>query len=352
MTPSTLPHHASNPSARAPALLGAVLLALLAAAGCSRSDAPAAPAASAPASAASVAVAPAATAPAAEPTDPTEKVQTYVQCYNRVDGKAHRSLARYASWVKNMETGPTGSERVVYGLYEIGSDDVAQCQQALTQAAAQKPALAALDAAALEWARTLGALDKTVADAYTYYDRENYKDDNFAHGKQLHAALASQGKAFEAASGVFSRELDLENDKLLAQDLARVEKAEGRKLTYWHMSLMAHAKQLASVVGEENFSADEAAKRLAAYESTADQAMQYGAANKAELPTAWFTIEQAAENYRKAAKQRLRRVRDKVPYNDGEKMMLKPGSAWMVEGSPEQLTKTYNELIEASNNLH
>ncbi|MCL1960363.1 MAG: YiiG family protein, partial [Desulfovibrionaceae bacterium] len=59
-----------------------------------------------------------------------------------------------------------------------------------------------------------------------------------------------------------------------------------------------------------------------------------------------------AEDYRKAAKQRLRRVRDKVPYNEGEKMMLKPGSAWMVEGSAEQLTKAYNELIETSNRLH
>jgi hypothetical protein len=91
---------------------------------------------------------------------------------------------------------------------------------------------------------------------------------------------------------------------------------------------------------------------LAAYESTTDEAMKYGAANKSELPMSWFTLEHAAEDYRKAAKQRLRRVRDKVPYNEGEKMMLKPGSAWMVEGSAEQLTKAYNELIETSNRLH
>jgi hypothetical protein len=79
--------------------------------------------------------------------------------------------------------------------------------------------------------------------------------------------------------------------------------------------------------------------------------MKYGAANKAELPMAWFTIESAAEKYRKAAKQRLRRVRDKVPYSQGEKMMLKPGSAWMVEGSQEQFTQAYNELVETSNRL-
>ena len=60
----------------------------------------------------------------------------------------------------------------------------------------------------------------------------------------------------------------------------------------------------------------------------------------------------AAVTYNKAAKQRVRRVRDNVPYNEGEKMMLKPGSAWMVEGSAEQFTKAYNSLVEASNRLN
>ena len=106
------------------------------------------------------------------------------------------------------------------------------------------------------------------------------------------------------------------------------------------------------MAAEEQFDANEAIKRLATYESTTDEAMRYGAANKNELPMSWFTIENAAEEFRKAAKQRVRRVRDNVPYNEGEKMMLKPGSAWMVEGSAEQFTKAYNSLVEASNRLN
>jgi hypothetical protein len=38
-----------------------------------------------------------------------------------------------------------------------------------------------------------------------------------------------------------------------------------------------------------------------------------------------------------------------VPYSDGERMMLKPGSGWMVEGSSEKLIKAYNDLVSASN---
>ena len=49
------------------------------------------------------------------------------------------------------------------------------------------------------------------------------------------------------------------------------------------------------------------------------------------------------------AKQLMRRIRDKVPYTSGQKMMMSPGSAWMVEGSPARLLRDYNQLIEAYN---
>jgi hypothetical protein len=49
------------------------------------------------------------------------------------------------------------------------------------------------------------------------------------------------------------------------------------------------------------------------------------------------------------AKQLMRRIRDKVPYTSGEKMMLSPGSSWMVEGSPGRLLRDYNQLIDAYN---
>lgn len=331
------------------------LAALIAVAGCSKKEETVAAAPPPPAQPEAATPAPAAPPPAPAPAaalDPSDKLQAYIGCYNALDGRAHRALSRYASWVKNMDAGPTGNERIVYGLYPIDTNSVAECHRSMTETAAQKPALEALDAAAVAYANALQALDKTVSDAYTYYDRENYKDDNFAKGKELHPTLHSQGQAFQQASARFSHELDVENDKLLTAELARVEQTEGRKLTYWRMSLMAHAKQLANVAAEEQFDANEAIKRLATYESTTDEAMRYGAANKNELPMSWFTIENAAEEFRKAAKQRVRRVRDNVPYNEGEKMMLKPGSAWMVEGSAEQFTKAYNSLVEASNRLN
>jgi hypothetical protein len=42
----------------------------------------------------------------------------------------------------------------------------------------------------------------------------------------------------------------------------------------------------------------------------------------------------------------MRRIRDKVPYSSGEKMILNTGSGgWMIEGSPARLTRDYNDLV-------
>jgi hypothetical protein len=50
-----------------------------------------------------------------------------------------------------------------------------------------------------------------------------------------------------------------------------------------------------------------------------------------------------AKSYLVTAKQLMRRIRDKVPYSSGDKMMLSnAGSGWMVEGSPPRLLGDYN----------
>jgi hypothetical protein len=54
----------------------------------------------------------------------------------------------------------------------------------------------------------------------------------------------------------------------------------------------------------------------------------------------------SAKSFLTTAKQLMRRVRDKVPYSQGDKMILNTGGgAWMVEGSPARQTRDNNELI-------
>ena len=333
-----------------PGLIAALLCTLLL--GCDKAPVPAAPAAGSAQAPGSPAVA---ALPAAGPAETAlnagDKLQGYVQCYNQIDEQAHRTISRYNSWVKDMKIGPTGNEKVVYGLYQISSDNIAKCRTVFAQTAAQKPPLAALDAAGAAYMDALASMDKLIADAYIYYDRENYKDDKFAKGQALHGPLAGSFNAFIKASEGFSDALDAENDVFLNAQLADIEKTQGRKLPYFQVALMNKAKHLTNAIESEKFDAAKAADLLGTFEKITDEAVAYAKANQGELTSSWSGFERATEDLRKAAKERVRRVRDNTPYTEGEKMMLTPSSGWMVDGSVGKLIKAYNALVTASNSM-
>jgi hypothetical protein len=277
-----------------------------------------------------------------------KKLNLYISCYNSLDKRAHDSINYYAYWIDDMDVGPTGREKVVHGLYALNMDDIAKCQKDFGQAVRQKPELKELDAASKDYVAALSALGASIADIYPYYDRKDYKDDGFAKGKAAHAPLVKDMYAFMAASKTFAELLNAENDKELVAQLARIEKVEGRKIRYWNMALMLEAKQLADILGNEDFPVDVAVSRLESFEKVADEANAYVKANKKNIP---FWIENDVENFRKAAKERVRRVRDKTPYSRSEQMNLDSTGSWMVHGSPGRVAWAYNSLVNSSNRL-
>lgn len=277
-----------------------------------------------------------------------EKVQAYIECYNSADRSGHSTIERYASWV-NMKSGPTGKERHVYGLYSIHENVINNCTKEITAALEQQPALQPLDDTARAYLGALQALAEQVNEAYKYYERENYKDDGFAQGKKMHSPLVQVMEKFDAASDAFSEALEAENSKLLAEELKRVEETEGRKLRYWRMVTMAEAKQLTNLIAEDTFDVNKATAQLAEFEQAADGLTVYAKDHKDELPTSWSFMESAVEEFRIAAKERVRRVRDKKPYSQTESNWVGTSSGWMVEGSPDKLIREYNELVSRSN---
>lgn len=335
-------------------LLSATLAAALLAA-CGDKPAENAPQASAPAAAPAPAPAQAtapapAPAPAPEQADASEKMNAYIECYNRVGDRALSSIQRYASWIKDIKAGPTGKEQNVYGLYTLNDSAVSDCNKNITAALAQAPALPELDAAAKAYLDALLPLNERINEADTYYSRENYKDDAFAKGKQMHGPLLAAMDSFRQASRTFSDALEVENTKRQQAQLKEVEASEGRKLTYWRLLTMLQAKQLVNILAEESFDVEKAGALLAEYEKAADELDAYAKANESELPMTYSSfMPRTVEAFRVAAKERFRRVRDKTPYSTGERMNMGGAGEWMVSGSPGKLVRAYNELVDASN---
>ena len=83
------------------------------------------------------------------------------------------------------------------------------------------------------------------------------------------------------------------------------------------------------------------------YESSVKAAEQSpGAEGEAKIGSMFIG---SAKSFLTTAKQLMRRIRDKVPYSPGDRMMLSGGGGWMVEGSPPRLMRDYNQLIESYN---
>ena len=276
-------------------------------------------------------------------TDPAvAKLNAYVGCINRLSERSYSSRSRYFSWV-NAKTGPTGRERIIYGTYTIY--DTSGCRKGVEKANTLEPRDAALEAAATAYAEAVGALEPLLKEADDYYRAEDYKDDKMARGKALHPRLVAAWDAFASADRQLRSGVEAINDRRALEKLASIEQSEGRKARYHVEALMIQAKRV--LRAQDTAKPDLAAitQAIADYEATVKAAEQLD-----DGPKIGSMFISNAKSFLVTAKQLMRRVRDKVPYSSGDRMMLSnAGSGWMVEGSPPRLLRDYNQLIQSYN---
>lgn len=169
---------------------------------------------------------------------PDKDTDKYIAKSNGVVGLLNTSMRgteswkRYTSWV-DVKRGPTGKERIIYGLYSIGSSAKDAIEKARKSAEAE-PAIPALDGATKELAATFEALLPILNEAEAYYDRKDYLSDGMAGGKALHAKLFPAAMAFLAARARTNALQDQFKDVIDRQQLAKIEKTEGKSVR-WHV---------------------------------------------------------------------------------------------------------------------
>jgi hypothetical protein len=169
-----------------------------------------------------------------------------------------------------------------------------------------------------------------------------------AKGKALHPRLVAAWNAFESADQKLRSGVDAINDRRALAKLAEIEKSEGKQARYHVEALMIQAKRVLRAEGADKPDVAAITQALNDYESMVKGAEQFtGSGNDAKIGS--FFIGNA-KSFLVTAKALMRRIRDKVPYSAGDKMMLgNQGAGWMVEGSPPRLLRDYNQLVDAYN---
>ena len=161
----------------------------------------------------------------------TEKFNAYVEFLNRTL-RAAESIDRYKSWV-NWASGPTGRERIIYGLYDVY--DTAREAKAASAAADAAPAMPELDAAMRDYIAANAALAPILTEANGYYERADYKVDKMAEGKALHGRIVAAAGPFHAARVKVDALIRDAKDKVDLERLAAIDQAEGRS-SRWHVA--------------------------------------------------------------------------------------------------------------------
>jgi len=277
----------------------------------------------------------------------TAKLNAYIGCFNALDSKTHGSIQSYTRWIKDVDAGPSGRETNVYGPFEISDYDMKQCDAPVTEAIAARPALADLDVAAGQYQQALKALVPISKEAHDYYERQDYEDDRFAKGKQLHAPLMTAFKDFVVASETFNAELERQNDAAQREQLKALEQAEGRTREYYRLAMMLEAKAIVELMNEDDFDQAKARERLDAFNRISDEA-HAKVADQEPGKLDWNSFEREAESFRREGKERLQRVSANTPYTDFERRMLDSPSM-APRGSAGKLMQEYNSLVFQSN---
>ena len=271
-----------------------------------------------------------------------KKTNFYISdCYNRYSNRIIDSHNRYRLWVKNIDQGPTGKETIVYGLYDV-SGDGSDCEKAVASAKGLEPLMPELDSAADTYVVALKEVITAIRGVYQYYEQEDYKDDNFAKGKSSHAGLMAAFEKFKDANTAFAAEVDKLEDDVAEKELTRLNDA-GKKYEALIVESGIKAKKIKNLIKGNDFmqiSPDELNTLIEDFNVTLEQLK----ADNSKPMAGTYT--RACDEFMKAAKEMMRRIRDKKPFTDFEKRQIAMGFEETIEGSPGKLMSEYNSMIQ------
>lgn len=276
-----------------------------------------------------------------------EKLGHYIECLNGFSRDAFRARNQYFREI-DKDKGPTGKESSIYVPALTYTPE--RCSKAIDEAKAAKPPLPDVEAAAVEYKKALDTLTPLVKTMHDYYDRKDFKDDDFAKGKTQHAALVAAFDAFEKANKPLDEKVTVLNEQVGQRQLERLKNRPERRMQYLIEKAVDDAKKVVKLVDIDSIAELDATAYNAAletYEKSYTEMETYATTNKAEADkvTMFSIYKSSSEGFLKSAKELMRRKRDNKDFTKER------GMPEHTEGHPAKLIKNFNEVIDRSNGL-
>jgi hypothetical protein len=277
-------------------------------------------------------------------------------CLNRYSQRAVSARDRYYAWC-DRERGPTGQERYIsYGTYAFGDETGEPCTNAVNSSNGLGPDDPELEAAATRYANAVAALAPTLGAAERYYDRESWRDDDMARGRELHASLVPQFDEMTAADDALRPLVRIREGRAREARVAALANDPARRTDYLHQSFVQQA-QLVSMMMESvelrdgRFVPPDQPAFIAAIEELENRGQQIRGHTPTERLSGWSSYQDNADDLVTKALECMRAVRDGTTIRSVYRDMVGTSAGWMVDASPDAYIHEYNQFITFHANL-
>ena len=169
-----------------------------------------------------------------------DKLHFYIGCVNRADSFVDGTYDHYTRWLTPKRK-LDGKHDPIVRTNGSGAD-LSGCFKAIDEAAATEPKLPELEKVAFAYRDAHEKLEVSLVEADRYYSQGDFKDDKYAHGRELNEQIMAGFEAVFAARKGLRGAISQHNDELAARSLARLEKREGKSVRYYTRRLMAEAQ--------------------------------------------------------------------------------------------------------------
>lgn len=264
----------------------------------------------------------------------------YAKGFNTLIKDPKEMIKEYFGAIPQDGPDPKSKPRL-FPRQNFAARGIKEAREAFDQAkAAAPPSMAKLGTAADAAIKAIGDVEQIFTEAQKYYEAENYKDDQFAKGKDLHGKMVAAAKAFNTAVGELESGLSAIEDEQARTELAKYEGA--KDYSYWFRFYNIEAKKFLSAV-EAAESPEQLAKLDAAFQplSAASDGLGKFVTGKADKLNASFrAYNSQATSFHNSATKLMRLAKD--PNRDDK----------ALGREMDMLVSSYNNLISTGNSLY
>lgn len=262
------------------------------------------------------------------------KLDLYIECTNRASQRIHDSWARYSERAK--DDGTPKKKGVIPFLYKIDSE-LDPCEEAVAKGPTMEPSLPEIEAAMVDYLAHGKELASYTVTLDRYYEHEDWKDDDWAKGKEIGPKLATAYEAWSKADQVLGDRVSANKDVVERKLLALVEQRSGKEIEWHSRNTVIAAKAFVRCVTAEGAKAEDCEEAYGAFETAEEGFSAYAEANPAKTEAVFWmsSFKGSVGDTFTESKKLMRAMRD--------------GKA-----KADQFAKVvdeYNDLIGDSNNL-